>query len=170
VFLDRDGVIVDSIVLKGRPVAPFRLEEFKISEGAPEAVRKLKAAGFAVIVVTNQPDVAKGALEPAELERMHEALRQSVAVDEIRVCTHVDEDGCRCRKPRPGMLVDAARERGIDLSRSFMVGDRWRDIDAGKAAGCRTVLIGDGYCERSISADFRAADITEAARLILARG
>ena len=141
VFLDRDGVLTRSIVRDGKPYAPASPAELEIEEDAPAALAALKRLGFLLLVVTNQPDVARGALPPAALEEMHAALRAALPLDGIYVCPHDDGDNCRCRKPRPGMLEDAAREHGIDLARSVMVGDRWRDVDAGHHAGCATVLI-----------------------------
>jgi len=107
----------------------------------------LKSAGFLLIAVTNQPEIARGALRIEALEAMHTLLRAHVPLDDIRVCIHDEDDDCACRKPRPGLLLDAAREWRIDLHQSFMVGDRWKDIDAGYAAGCRTLLIDRGYRE-----------------------
>jgi D-glycero-D-manno-heptose 1,7-bisphosphate phosphatase len=143
VFLDRDGVLNANIERDGRPVAPWRLEDFRILPGVPEAVGQLKRAGFVTVVVTNQPDIANGRAQAAILAAMHDELRRHVEIDDIRVCPHVDADACACRKPKPGMLVDAAAEHSIALDQSWLVGDRWRDIAAGHAAGCRSILIGD---------------------------
>jgi D-glycero-D-manno-heptose 1,7-bisphosphate phosphatase len=167
VFLDRDGVINESLVRNGRPYAPTHFAEFSILPGVCEALLSLKKAGYRLIVVTNQPDLAKGSLPPDELEKMHSKMLSTLPIDDVRVCPHIEEDGCSCRKPKPGMLIDAARELSLDLKKSFMVGDRWRDIDAGKAAGCKTVLIGDGYGERPIVADATVTSLLEASRLIL---
>ena len=143
VFLDRDGVLNANIERDGRPVAPWRLEDFKVLPGVAEAVSEFRRAGFLIVVVTNQPDIANGRTPLATLAAMHDELRRHVDVDDIRVCPHVDADACACRKPRPGMLVDAAADHSIALDRSWLVGDRWRDIAAGHAAGCRSILVGD---------------------------
>jgi D-glycero-D-manno-heptose 1,7-bisphosphate phosphatase len=143
VFLDRDGVLNANIERDGRPVAPWRLEDFKVLPGVAEAVSEFRRAGFLIVVVTNQPDIANGRTPLATLAAMHDELRRHVEVDDIRVCPHVDADACACRKPRPGMLVDAAADHSIALDRSWLVGDRWRDIAAGHAAGCRSILVGD---------------------------
>ena len=143
VFLDRDGVLNANIERDGRPVAPWRLEDFRILPGVPEAVRELRRAGFVTVVVTNQPDIANGRTLRATLDAMHDELRRQVEIDDIRVCPHVDSDACACRKPKPGMLVEAAAEHAIALEQSWLVGDRWRDIAAGHAAGCRSILVGD---------------------------
>lgn len=148
VFLDRDGVLNRPIVRDGRPYPPGSVEEFEILPGSPEACDELHAAGYAVVVVTNQPDIARGTQDAATVEAIHQALRGALYVDAIYVCAHDDADGCRCRKPQPGLLVDAATNLGIDLGASFMVGDRWRDIEAGRRAGCRTILVERGYRER----------------------
>ena len=129
---------------------------------------RLKAAGLRPIVFTNQPEVARGTLSPGVLDRMHARLRAAVGIDDILVCGHADRDGCACRKPRPGMLETAARKWEIDLSASFVVGDRWRDIDAGRAVGCYTVLIERPYSECR-EADVRVADLAAAVDAILAR-
>lgn len=151
VFLDRDGVIVEAIVREGKPYPPPSLEEMKITTGARTALLDLKAAGFLVIVVTNQPDVARGVQNQTEIEHMHALLREELPIDGVFVCYHDDRDSCSCRKPRPGLLFDASGRFGVDLQSSFLVGDRWRDIDAGHAAGCSTVLIDQGYVERGPS-------------------
>jgi D-glycero-D-manno-heptose 1,7-bisphosphate phosphatase len=149
IFLDRDGVISANVRRDGRPVAPTSLADFRILPGVEEATRRLKQLGFVLVVVTNQPDIAAGRNTIAILDAMHEELRRRLPLDEIRVCVHADADRCNCRKPKPGMLLDAARERAIDLSRSIMIGDRWRDIEAGHAAGCSTILIdGEDIQER----------------------
>src|SRR4051794_14156813 len=145
VFLDRDGVINRNEVRRGRPYSPESLEDFVILPGVPDAVAALRAAGFLVIVVTNQPDVGAGKVSRALVDAMHDRVRRELGVDDIEVCYHVDSDGCTCRKPKPGMLLRAAEKHGIALDRSFMVGDRWRDVDAGRAVGCRTVFVDYDY-------------------------
>ncbi len=168
VFLDRDGVIVDAILRNGRAYAALDLDHFKITDGAAEAVKRLAEAGFAIVVVTNQPEIARGTLSLATLNAMHASLRAAMPIDEIVFCPHLDEDGCTCRKPKPGMLCGAAARLGIDLASSFMVGDLWRDVEAGHAAGCRTILIERPYskCE---TADARVSTVSEAANIIFGR-
>ena len=128
----------------GSAVSPRRSEDFRLIEGADEAVRRLRARGLLVFVVTNQPDVARGYLPRAELDAMSATLARSLPVDEIAVCPHDDADGCSCRKPKPGLLVGLAERWRVDLGRSFVVGDSWKDVEAGRRAGCRTILIADG--------------------------
>jgi D-glycero-D-manno-heptose 1,7-bisphosphate phosphatase len=168
VFLDRDGVLAQEIVRDGEAFAPTRFEDFRLVEGAAAQVDRLRAAGLLCIVFTNQPEVARGLLAVDTLDRMHQHLRASMAVDDVMVCPHVDADACACRKPSPGMLREAAERWDVDLQRSFVVGDRWRDIDAGRAVGCYTVLLERAY-SNCTAVDARVADLTEAVDLILAR-
>lgn len=145
VFLDRDGVLTIPQFRDGRSFAPRSLSEFKVYPDAPLAVRRLREAGFLVVVATNQPDVANGLTRREIVEEMHRRLHEAMPLDAIKVCFHSKGEGCACRKPRPGMLVEASRELGIDLASSFMVGDRSSDVEAGRAAGCRAVFVDLGY-------------------------
>ena len=148
VFLDRDGVLNRAIVCDGKPYPPASLAEFEILPGTKEALDKLKEAGYLLIVVTNQPDVGRGTQQKSIVEEMHEVLRTILPLDEIYVCYHGYDGECECRKPQPGMLLAAAREFKIDLKKSFMIGDRSKDIEAGKAAGCKTIFIDYQYSEK----------------------
>jgi len=168
VFLDRDGVLVREIVVDGVARAPLRLEDFLILDEAPAQVDRLHRAGFRCVVFTNQPEVAKGLLRLDTLDEMHRRLSDTTSVDEIAVCPHDDSDDCACRKPKPGMLLEAARRAKIDLHESFVVGDRWRDIDAGRAVGCYSILIERPYSACS-TADARVSDLSSAVDVILAR-
>ena len=145
VFADRDGVLCANMMRDGRPVAPTRLEDFRLLPGVEESVRALKSAGYLVIVVTNQPDVGTGRTPQAIVEAMHDVIRSRLDVDDIKVCFHTNGDNCACRKPKPGMLLEAAAERGIDLPASYVVGDRWSDVVAGREAGCVTIFVNYGY-------------------------
>jgi D-glycero-D-manno-heptose 1,7-bisphosphate phosphatase len=168
VFLDRDGVLTRSTTRDGRPFAPMSLEEFELLPGVRENATRLREAGFCLVVVTNQPDVGAGKLRREVVEQMHARLRAWLPLDDIKVCCHTDADRCACRKPKPGLLLDAARERGIDLNRSFMVGDRWRDVSAGQAAGCKTIFVDYGYTESLPDPpDFVVTSFAEAASIIL---
>ena len=172
VFLDRDGVVNRSLVVEGKPYAPRRLADFRLLPGVRAAIAALRSAGRLVVVVTNQPDLGHGLIEPAVLDAMHDRVRAAGA-DAVLCCPHRQDEGCACRKPRPGMLLTAARDFGIDLAASWMVGDRWNDIAAGRAAGCRTVFIERGYAEtaaRTITANQQAANLPAAVRAILAAG
>ena len=170
VFLDRDGVINANLERDAKPVAPTTLAEFRFLPGVEEATRRLKAAGFLLVVVTNQPDVRTGLISKEIVEAMHAGIRERLPVDDIIACYHVDADNCACRKPKPGMLLDAAARYGIALGASYMVGDRWRDIDAGRAVGCYTILVDNGYpAERPAVPDKTVASLAEAAQFILER-
>ncbi len=146
-FLDRDGVLNRALVRDGRPHSPAGLHEVEIPPGVPEACERLRHDGFLLVVVTNQPEVARGRLTRQSVEEINDFLRSRLRLDDVRVCYHDDPDDCDCRKPKPGMLLAAARDLNISLNRSFVVGDRWSDIEAGRRAGCRTVLIDYGYAE-----------------------
>ena len=148
VFLDRDGVINRAVVRQGKPHPPASLAEVEWLPGVGDAITALRSLGFRVIVVTNQPDVGNGVQAQETVEAIHAELRRRCPIDDIKTCYHVEADGCACRKPKPGMLLEAARQWDVDLSRSVMVGDRWRDIEAGRAAGCKTILIAAAYDER----------------------
>jgi D-glycero-D-manno-heptose 1,7-bisphosphate phosphatase len=168
VFLDRDGVINANVERDGKPVAPTRIADFQFLPGVEEAVRRLKAAGFIVVVCTNQPDIANGRTSRAVIDEMHALVRKKLKVDDIKACFHTDMDACACRKPKPGMLLAAASERGIDLAKSYMIGDRWRDTAAGRAAGCRTIFIDYGYAQDGPNEpDHVAGSLPEAVDLIL---
>ncbi|HEY4056571.1 MAG TPA: HAD family hydrolase [Kofleriaceae bacterium] len=168
VFLDRDGTITFAPVIDGKPGAPATLAEMRILDGVPEALASLRAAGYLLICVTNQPDVARGKQKLEVVEAMHAYLMRTLPLDQIYSCFHDDADNCDCRKPKPGMFFQAAREHDIDLQQSFMVGDRWRDIDAGINAGVRTAFIDYKYPEKQpASCDVRVKSFAEAARWIL---
>lgn len=168
VFLDRDGVLNRTVVKNGKPYPPATVEEFQILPGVAEALGALSRVGFLLIVVTNQPDVASGKQRRGVVEAMHNKLRDALPLDDIKVCYELDSPTSTCYKPKPSMLLEAARERNIDLARSYMVGDRWRDAGAGKQAGCVTVFIDQGYAEPlTDTPDATCADLPQAAAFIL---
>ena len=151
VFLDRDGTInIEKDYL-------HRAEEFAFIPGAPEAIKRLKDAGFLVIVVTNQAGVARGYYDEQAVAALHEHIQQLLAeygtrIDAFYHCPHHPTEGvgdyrvdCDCRKGSPGMLLQAAREHDIDLDRSFIVGDKSADVEAGIKAGCQPILVRTGY-------------------------
>jgi D-glycero-D-manno-heptose 1,7-bisphosphate phosphatase len=171
VFLDRDGVLNRAIVVDGRPYPPRRLHDLEIDSTAVLGCRALKKAGFALICVTNQPDVAQGKMVCDDLDAINQAVGQALGLDDVIVCPHSDEDQCSCRKPKPGMIVVGALKHSVDLAVSFMVGDRWRDVEAGEAAGCRTIFIDRGYDERRPQTmSHTCMDLREAAAFILSHG
>lgn len=170
VFLDRDGVLIEAVVRSGKPYPPPAVASMRIVPAAAEDLARLREAGFLTVVVTNQPDVARGTQTAEAVEEMHRVLAAALPLDAIYTCCHDDVDRCDCRKPQPGSLLRAAANFGIDLSRSYMIGDRWRDIEAGQRAGCRTILIDFGYDERiEIEPDIRVHTLTEAVDAVLSR-
>jgi D-glycero-D-manno-heptose 1,7-bisphosphate phosphatase len=173
VFLDRDGTLNAPVVRAGKPYPPATLADFRLLDGVAAGCAQLKAAGYALVVATNQPDVGRGTQARAAVEAMHAHLRALVPeLDLIQVCYHGGTDHgqpCECRKPKPKMLLDAAAQLGLDLGRSWMVGDRWRDIDCGAAAGCRTIFLDWGYDEAlRTRPDFTAPSFPAAVGIILA--
>ncbi len=172
VFLDRDGVINRALERESKPYPPRSLAEFDILPEVPGALARLKAAGFTLVVATNQPDVGRGTLAQPVVEAIHAHMLSQLPIDRVEVCYHPGQGGpaCDCRKPKPGMLRRAALALNLDLTRSWMVGDRWRDVDCGHAAGCQTIFIDRGYAEElKQRPDFSARNLAEAADIILAR-
>ena len=168
IFLDRDGVLNRAIVRHRRPYPPSGLDELELADGAAEACLRLQNAGLPLIVVSNQPDITRGITTQDAVQEVNTWLMDRLPLTEIRICPHDDNDDCSCRKPKPGMLLSAASELGIDLAASVMVGDRWRDIEAGKRAGCRTVWIDCNYDERSPEApDLRTTSLLGATGWII---
>jgi D-glycero-D-manno-heptose 1,7-bisphosphate phosphatase len=168
VFLDRDGVLNRAVVRAGKPFPPASVDELEILPGAAGALARLKAAGYALVVVTNQPDIARGTTTRAAVDAIHARMASMLPIDEFRVCPHDDRDACACRKPRPGLLVDPPTN---DVGASVMVGDRWRDIEAGRAAGCGATILIDHQYDEPIpnEPDVRVASLSEAAAWILTR-
>ena len=169
-FLDRDGVLNRALVRGGQPHPPSEPGELDLEPGASEACDLLAAAGLPLVVFTNQPDVARGTTDRLAVEEINDALRAALPLTAVYTCFHDDADACHCRKPKPGLLLDAARDLDLDLRRSVAVGDRWRDVEAGRAAGCATVFINHGYAERRpTDPDLVAGSLREAVSWILAR-
>lgn len=147
VFLDRDGVINCAVVRNGKPYPPDSINELIIMPNAELILSRLREAGYLLIGITNQPDVARGKQRKEIVEEINEYLLKKLPVTEIFVCYHDDKDKCYCRKPNPGLLLEAASKYSLNLSQSFMVGDRWKDIQAGQRAGCKTIFLDHGYLE-----------------------
>ncbi len=167
IFLDRDGVLNKLITRNGKAQAPYALSEFELYPGVQEALDIIKKKGFLAIVVTNQPDVARGWVSKESVELINKEVIKRLPVDDIRICFHVNADKCLCRKPAPGMLLDAAKIWAIDLKESYMVGDRYSDIAAGSTAGCQTILVGAGDSQGEFpSPNFRALSLIEAVAFI----
>lgn len=166
VFFDRDGVINKAIVRDGKAFSPRTLEEFILSDGIREAVAKLKERGYKTIVITNQPELARGLISREILERMTERIKETIPLDDMFICPHDDEHQCSCRKPKPGMLLQAAKKWKLDLASSFFIGDTWKDTEAGKAAHCKTILLDTVY-NQEVWCDFRVKSLAEAVSIIM---
>jgi D-glycero-D-manno-heptose 1,7-bisphosphate phosphatase len=163
VFLDRDGVLNEPVIVDGRPVPPDSVDTVVVAAGAEDACLALRRAGFMLILVTNQPDIARGTRDRRTVDAINEELRARLGLDDVLVCPHDDADGCTCRKPLPGLILEAATRWDVHLGDSVMVGDRWRDIEAGRSSGCRTVLVEREYDEaRATGADLVVASLREA--------
>jgi len=172
VFLDRDGVLNRVAVFNGTPHPPSSLEEFELYGDVPEGCARLKAANFLLVVITNQPDVGRGTQSRENVEAMNLKMQSALPLlDRIEICYHAGErygQPCGCRKPRPGMILRAAAELNIDPKRSYVIGDRWRDVDCARAAGCRAILIRRGYNEPLHEApDFTVANFNDAVSAVL---
>jgi D-glycero-D-manno-heptose 1,7-bisphosphate phosphatase len=166
VFFDRDGVLNDAVVRAGRPFPPANVDELRIDPAAATLITQLRARGFAIVVVTNQPDVARGKTTRESVDAINQRLTAELPIDALYVCYHDTADACTCRKPKPGMIFEAAHD--IDLSSSYMVGDRWSDIVAGRDARCKTVWIERGYEEKlPQDADAHVLTLTAACNWIL---
>jgi D-glycero-D-manno-heptose 1,7-bisphosphate phosphatase len=147
VFLDRDGVINKAFIVNGVPTPARSIEALQIIAKVEEALNELRKMGFEIVVVTNQPDVTRGVLSKESVESIHQRIKLELGIQHFYTCFHDDFNDCSCRKPKPGLLYLAAADLGLDLNRSFMVGDRWRDISAGQSAGCRCFFINYNYSE-----------------------
>jgi D-glycero-D-manno-heptose 1,7-bisphosphate phosphatase len=168
VFLDRDGVLNRAVVKNGHPYPPASVNEVEIPPGVTEALRRLKDAGFVLIVVSNQPDVGRGATPKATVEEINDYLAKRMPIDRFIMCYHDSGDGCDCRKPKPGMLFAGAQGFYVDLASSYMVGDRWRDVEAGISAGCKTIFIDYAYDdEQPKSFDYKVSSFSDAVNIIL---
>ena len=170
VFLDRDGVINRAVVIDGKPYPPHNLAALEIIPGVTDALQSLHDEGWLLIVVTNQPDVARGAASLQDVEAINQYLKQCLPIEKFFTCYHDNGDGCYCRKPLPGALLAAAKEYGIVLAISYMVGDRWRDIEAGNRAGCKTIFLDCDYDEKQPeNFNHRVRYLAEAVDIILER-
>lgn len=167
VFLDRDGVLNEVEIRDGTPHPPAGVEQLRLLPGVVEACHRLRELGFALVVVTNQPDIARGTQTRDEVDRMHDVLRGWLPLDHIVLCAHDDGDECACRKPQPGMILDAATRLGLNLAESICIGDRWRDIESAKRAGVMAIFIDRGYGECGpTNADAVVASLPQAVEVI----
>jgi len=169
VFLDRDGIINRALVRDGKPYPPARLDELEILPGSVTSLSRLADFGYVLIGVTNQPDVARGTQSREMVESFNALIQSRLPVREIFVCYHDNTDHCDCRKPKPGLILQATDKYGLDLSSSWMVGDRWKDIAAGQAVGLKTIFVDYHYAEayEGTPADFMVDDTVYLADIIL---
>lgn len=169
IFLDRDGVINQTIVKSGKPYPPKCLDDLQIIHGVMESLQKLNELGFYLYVITNQPDVARGKLLRAEVEKINTYIMKILPISDVHVCYHDDIDNCSCRKPKPGLLYKVRDRYNVNLEGSYMIGDRWKDIKAGQNAGCKTIFIDYNYRERKPEppANFSCSNLIEASDWIL---
>jgi D-glycero-D-manno-heptose 1,7-bisphosphate phosphatase len=168
IFLDRDGVINQVNRVDDKPHPPKDINELILLPKVAEALLLLKDAGYLIIVITNQPDVARGKTKIETVEAINKFLKDSFPIDDIFTCYHDDIQECDCRKPKPGNILKARDKYNINISISFMVGDRWRDIDAGRNAGCKTIFINYDYNEKKpLNPSYIASSLYNAAEIIL---
>ena len=167
VFLDRDGVVNKAFIENGLPTAPISLNELEILPGVKESILRLKKLNYICLLVTNQPDVSRGKIEKKNVIEMNNFLKKEIELDDIFACYHDDKDNCKCRKPKPGMIIQASKKWDIDVRKSFMIGDRWRDIQAGINAGCKTFFIDNNYNEdKLVEASYTSANLLDAVIII----
>jgi D-glycero-D-manno-heptose 1,7-bisphosphate phosphatase len=164
IFLDRDGVINKVVFRDGLPVSPRSIEEFVLNEGIREAVSEFRKHGFKIIVITNQPDIARGRVTLEVLDGMTRQMRQELPIDDVFMCLHDDGDECPCRKPKPGLLLQAALKWDLYLPDSFFIGDTWKDVEAGRAVGCKTILLDAPY-NQDVVPDLRVKSLSEAVEM-----
>lgn len=168
VFLDRDGVINHVKLLENKPHPPSSLAELRYCDGAIEAIGNLLENKFLVVVVTNQPDIARKSTTQYAIDRIHARMRKDLGIQHFYICPHDDRDFCDCRKPKPGLLFKAASDLAIDLKKSYLVGDRWKDISAGQAAGCINFFINYNYSEVKPNVPYdEVSSLGEAVSIIL---
>ena len=169
VFFDRDGVLNEAVVREGVPHPPASVADLRVAAGAADVVRAVREAGWLAIVITNQPDVARGSTTLERVDAINAEIVERLGVDAIYTCPHDDADGCDCRKPKPGLLLRAARDHGIDLAESFLIGDRAKDIACGRTAGCTTIFLDRGYGEthQDPGANHTVKTLAEAAASVL---
>lgn len=165
VFLERDGILNHALVEKGIQVTPGSVGEFKVNPEARPALEELKEQGFLLIATTNQPGLSRGTMNRRELDLMHLILRRNMPLDDLMLCPHDESDRCPCRKPKPGLLAEAAFKYHIDLDRSFVISDKWQDAEAARVAGCTSILISSPWIGR-VHHDFVVQDLSAAVQKI----
>ena len=166
-FFDRDGVLNKTLIKQRKPIAPRNINEFKINLQAKEIISYLKSNDYIVIVVTNQPDIGNGLVEKKVVYQMNQRLKSNLLIDDIFVCFHSQKDNCNCRKPRTGLFEKALKKYNVDKAKSFIIGDRFSDIEAGFNFKIKTILLGNGYSEsHKIKPDFKILNLKEIKKII----
>lgn len=166
VFLDRDGVINEVVFHgSGKPSSPWKFEEFKLVPGIKKPLEELSSMGFYLFIVSNQPDISRGYIETGTTEKINTIIYEHLPICDMLICPHDDHHQCHCRKPKPGMLLDLSRKWKIDMESSFLIGDNWKDMEAGKAAGCITILL-DKLYNQAVEADYRVNNLEDIVKLI----
>ena len=167
IFLDRDGTLNKAYIENGLPISPSSLNKFKIIKGVKKSINRLKKLNFLCILITNQPDVFRGKISKKTVVKMNSYIKKKIKLEDMFVCYHDNEHNCSCRKPKPGLLVKASKKWKIDLKKSFMIGDRWKDILAGKKVGCKTIFINNNYKnDKKVKADFTFKSLLKAVNKI----
>jgi D-glycero-D-manno-heptose 1,7-bisphosphate phosphatase len=168
IFLDRDGVINEAQIIDGIPNPPKNVREVRILPGVKKAVQYLKNANYEIIVVTNQPDIARGKIGLSAVDEINALLSAQLNITSFYICPHDDGDNCECRKPKSGLLLTAGNDLDINFEESFMVGDRWRDVAAGQGVGCKCFFINHNYTEKLPSLPYiEVKSLLEASKMII---
>ena len=167
VFLDRDGVINRAILVNGLPKSPKSVGEIEILDGVVEAVKAIKTLKLIPVVITNQPDVARNITSQNQANQINYQIGLATGIEHFYTCFHDDNDKCNCRKPAPGLIYQAVNDLSLDIQKSYLVGDRWKDISAGQAAGCKTFFIDYGYPDKKPEGNFtRVKSLTDVVRIL----
>src|SRR2546425_1474666 len=166
VFIERDGILNEVGVGPKNPIVPLTLEEFRIKKEAEPSLKKLKKAGFVLIVTSNQPGLSRGYQSRRELDRMHDLVKRCFPIDDLMICPHDESDHCPCRKPRPGLLIEAAFKWHLNLDHSFVISDKWQDAEAARTAGCTSLLLKSPYVGQ-VHHDFVLSDLETIVEKIL---
>jgi len=166
VFIERDGVLNQVRIERQHQVSPLTLDEFHVNQDAVALLNKLKAAGFVLVATSNQPGLSRGYQNRREMDRMHDQMRRMLPLDDIMVCPHDETDRCPCRKPKPGLLVEAAFKWKLDLDRSFVISDKWQDAEAARTAGCTSLLMQSPWVGK-VHRDFVLPDLAAIVEKIL---
>ena len=167
VFLDRDGIINQVVYHDdiNKPSSPWKMEEFKLIDGIKKHLDELKKNGFLIFIISNQPDIKRGNVDKETAEKINKILYEKFPIDDIMVCPHDDLDNCSCRKPKPGMIIELSKKWNVDIKKSFLIGDSWKDIGAGKNAGVKSILIDKSY-NQEVESEHRVENLKSAIELI----